>query len=77
MLLLFTYLHKSFLLARQLFISPKLVNLQITPDWRQALTLKKTIEEKITKDEVIGIDIATATVGVLVGGIAAALARKN
>lgn len=25
------------------------VNLQIAPDWRQALTLKKTIEEKITK----------------------------
>ncbi|KAF3621513.1 Mitochondrial fission 1 protein B [Capsicum annuum] len=51
--------------------------LEIAPDWRQALTLKKTIEEKITKDGVIGIGIATAAVGVLVGGIAAALARKN
>ncbi|CAN4104736.1 unnamed protein product [Withania somnifera] len=51
--------------------------LEIAPDWRQALTLKKTIEEKITKDGVIGIGIAATAVGVLVGGIAAALARKN
>lgn len=71
------------------------------------MTLKKTIEEKITKgnnlnskivtcyrvsfqlmnitmpftvsetDGVIGIGIAATAVGVLVGGIAAALARKN
>ncbi|OIS96483.1 mitochondrial fission 1 protein A [Nicotiana tabacum] len=52
-------------------------SLEIAPDWRQALTLKKTIEEKITKDGVIGIGIAATAVGVLVGGIAAALARKN
>ncbi|XP_060174085.1 mitochondrial fission 1 protein A-like [Lycium barbarum] len=51
--------------------------LEIAPDWRQALSLKKTIEEKITKDGVIGIGIAATAVGVLVGGIAAALARKN
>ncbi|KAG5574038.1 hypothetical protein H5410_063804 [Solanum commersonii] len=51
--------------------------LEIAPDWRQALTLKKTIEEKITKDGVIGIGIAATAVGVLVGGIAAALARKG
>ncbi|CAN4094905.1 unnamed protein product [Withania somnifera] len=51
--------------------------LEIAPDWRQALTLKKTIEEKITKDGVIGIGIAATAVGILVGGIAAALARKN
>lgn len=51
--------------------------LEIAPDWRQALTLKKTIEEKITKDGVIGIGIAATAVGVVVGGIAAALARKN
>ncbi|KAK6772732.1 hypothetical protein RDI58_027970 [Solanum bulbocastanum] len=51
--------------------------LEIAPDWRQALTLKKTIEEKITKDGVIGIGIAATAVGVLVGGIAAALSRKG
>ncbi|XP_049408360.1 mitochondrial fission 1 protein A-like [Solanum stenotomum] len=51
--------------------------LEIAPDWRQALTLKKTIEEKITKDGVIGIGIAATAVGVLVGGIAAAFARKG
>ncbi|KAH0733787.1 hypothetical protein KY285_009494 [Solanum tuberosum] len=51
--------------------------LEIAPDWRQALTLKKTIEEKITKDGVIGIGIAATAVGVLVGGIATALARKG
>lgn len=48
-LLLSTYLHELFILVWRFFISPKLVNLQIAPDWRQALTLKKTIEEKITK----------------------------
>ncbi|KAL8159392.1 hypothetical protein V2J09_000929 [Rumex salicifolius] len=51
--------------------------LEIAPDWRQALTLKKTIEEKITKDGVIGIGIAATAVGVVVGGLAAVLARKK
>nr|XP_033512170.1 uncharacterized protein LOC104096754 isoform X3 [Nicotiana tomentosiformis] len=34
-----------------------------TPDWSQVLTLKKTTEEKITKEGVIGI----GAVGVLLG----------
>eukprot|EP00262_Sarcandra_glabra_P000656 TRINITY_DN10799_c0_g1_i1.p1 TRINITY_DN10799_c0_g1~~TRINITY_DN10799_c0_g1_i1.p1 ORF type:complete len:161 (-),score=34.39 TRINITY_DN10799_c0_g1_i1:86-568(-) len=51
--------------------------LEIAPDWRQALTLKKVIEDKIAKDGVIGIGISAAVVGLLAGGIAAALARKN
>ncbi|GAB2229230.1 hypothetical protein Droror1_Dr00023368 [Drosera rotundifolia] len=51
--------------------------LQIAPDWRQALTLKKTVEDRITKDGVIGIGIAATAVGLLAGGIAAALARKK
>ncbi|XP_062167908.1 mitochondrial fission 1 protein A-like [Alnus glutinosa] len=51
--------------------------LEIAPDWRQALTLKKTIEDKIAKDGVIGIGITATAVGLLAGGIAAALARKN
>ncbi|KAI5673771.1 hypothetical protein M9H77_14135 [Catharanthus roseus] len=51
--------------------------LEIAPDWRQASTLKKTIEDKITKDGVIGIGIAATAVGLLAGGIAAALSRKN
>ncbi|XP_066367090.1 mitochondrial fission 1 protein A-like [Miscanthus floridulus] len=50
--------------------------LEIQPDWRQAMSLKKAIEDKIAKDGVIGIGIATAAVGLLVGGIAA-LARKK
>ncbi|CAH9133274.1 unnamed protein product [Cuscuta epithymum] len=50
--------------------------LEIAPDWRQALALKKTIEDKITKDGVIGIGIAATAVGLLAGGIAAAFARK-
>ncbi|KAF9604732.1 hypothetical protein IFM89_009528 [Coptis chinensis] len=49
-------------------------SLESTPDWRQALTLKKTVEDKIAKDGVIGIGIAA---GLVVGGIAAALARKK
>ncbi|KAL3529974.1 hypothetical protein ACH5RR_009296 [Cinchona calisaya] len=51
--------------------------LEVAPDWRQALSLKKAIEEKITKDGVIGIGIAATAVGLLAGGIAAALSRKK
>ncbi|KAF8398267.1 hypothetical protein HHK36_017194 [Tetracentron sinense] len=51
--------------------------LEIAPDWRQALTLKKTIEDKIAKDGVIGIGIAATAVGLVAGGIAAALSRKK
>ncbi|RLN30569.1 mitochondrial fission 1 protein A isoform X2 [Panicum miliaceum] len=51
--------------------------LQIQPDWRQAISLKKAIEDKIAKDGLIGIGIATTAVGLLVGGIAAAVARKK
>jgi fission 1 protein len=51
--------------------------LEVQPDWRQALSLKKAIEDKIAKDGVIGIGIATTAVGLLVGGIAAAVARKR
>lgn len=51
--------------------------LTIEPDWRQARSLKKAIENRITKDGVIGIGIAATAVGLVAGGIAAALARKN
>ncbi|XP_043705996.1 mitochondrial fission 1 protein A-like [Telopea speciosissima] len=51
--------------------------LEIAPDWRQALTLKKVIEDHIAKDGVIGIGIAATAVGLIAGGIAAALTRKN
>lgn len=51
--------------------------LQIAPDFRQALTLKKIVEDKIAKDGVIGIGIAVAAAGVVAGGLAAALSRKK
>ncbi|CAL5437992.1 unnamed protein product [Camellia sinensis] len=54
--------------------------LEIAPDWRQAETLKKAIEDRIKKDGVIGIGIAATAVtavGVLAGGLAAALSRKK
>ncbi|XP_010525488.1 PREDICTED: mitochondrial fission 1 protein A-like [Tarenaya hassleriana] len=51
--------------------------LEIQPDWRQALVLKKTVEDKIAKDGVIGIGITATAVGLIAGGIAAALARKK
>ncbi|XP_030525992.1 mitochondrial fission 1 protein A-like [Rhodamnia argentea] len=51
--------------------------LEIAPDWRQALTLKKNVESRITKDGVIGIGITATAVGLVAGGIAAALARKK
>ncbi|KAJ9542766.1 hypothetical protein OSB04_029272 [Centaurea solstitialis] len=49
--------------------------LEVAPDWRQALALKKSIEDHIRKDGVIGIGIAATTIGVLVGGLAA-MARR-
>ena len=51
--------------------------LALAPDWRQAVTLKKTIEDKITKDGVIGLGIAATAVGLIAGGIAAAVSRKK
>lgn len=51
--------------------------LEIAPDWRQARALKKTIEDKITRDGVIGMGIAATAVGLIAGGIAAALTRKK
>ncbi|PON97627.1 Mitochondria fission 1 protein [Trema orientale] len=51
--------------------------LMIAPDWRQALTLKKAIEDRITRDGVIGIGIAATAVGLIAGGIAAAVSRKK
>ncbi|KAL3585255.1 hypothetical protein D5086_012122 [Populus alba] len=65
--------------------------LEIAPDWRQALVLKKTLEDRVAKgiylnntkcvcqnaDGVIGIGITATAVGLIAGGIAAALARKK
>ncbi|XP_002529168.2 mitochondrial fission 1 protein A [Ricinus communis] len=51
--------------------------LAVAPDWRQALVLKKTIEDRIAKDGVIGIGITATAVGLIAGGIAAAIARKK
>ncbi|CAI0541395.1 unnamed protein product [Linum tenue] len=51
--------------------------LKIEPDFRQAQTLKRAIEDRITKDGVIGIGIAATAVGLVAGGIAAALARRG
>lgn len=51
--------------------------LEIAPDWRQALTLKKTVEDQIAKDGVIGIGITATAVGLIAAGIAAAASRRN
>ncbi|GMP86569.1 hypothetical protein CsSME_00039299 [Camellia sinensis var. sinensis] len=51
--------------------------LEIAPDWMQALTLKKTVDDQITKDGVIGIGITATVVGLVAGGIATSLAQKN
>ncbi|KAL8129374.1 hypothetical protein V2J09_018529 [Rumex salicifolius] len=61
------YRSENFIRSRQLVDRC----LEIAPDWRQALTLKKTIEDKITTDGVIGIGIAATAIGLVVGGIAA------
>ncbi|XP_047950918.1 mitochondrial fission 1 protein A-like [Salvia hispanica] len=48
----------------------------IAPDWKQALSLKKNVEERITKDGVIGMGIAATAVS-LIGIAAAAFARRG
>ncbi|CAH1435840.1 unnamed protein product [Lactuca virosa] len=50
--------------------------LEVAPNWMQALNLKRTIEDHIKKDGVIGIGIAATTIGVVFGGIVAAMARR-
>lgn len=50
--------------------------LEIAPDWRQALTLKKTVEDQIAKDGLIGIGITASAVGLIAAGIVAALVRR-
>ncbi|KAG7550425.1 Fis1 C-terminal tetratricopeptide repeat [Arabidopsis thaliana x Arabidopsis arenosa] len=49
--------------------------LEVEPEWGQAQTLKKAIEDRIVKDGVIGVGIAVTAVG-LVAGIAAAIIRS-
>ncbi|KDP43668.1 hypothetical protein JCGZ_24126 [Jatropha curcas] len=58
--------------------SRKLVEecLRAEPEWRQAHYLKKAIEGQIRKDGLIGIGIAATAVGLVAGGLAAALARR-
>ncbi|WOH15266.1 hypothetical protein DCAR_0934803 [Daucus carota subsp. sativus] len=51
--------------------------LEVQPDWRQALNLEKAIEDRITRDGVIGIGIAATAAAVLAGGLATALARRS
>jgi len=51
--------------------------LMIAPAWRQALSLKKMNEDRIKRDGAIGIGIAATAVGLIAGGIAAAVARKK
>ncbi|PSR90148.1 Mitochondrial fission 1 protein like [Actinidia chinensis var. chinensis] len=51
--------------------------LEMAPDWRQAVTLKKAIEDQIKKDGFIGIGIAATAFGLLAGGLAAAFSRKK
>ncbi|KAJ8570414.1 hypothetical protein K7X08_037386 [Anisodus acutangulus] len=50
---------------------------EIAPDWRQALSLKKAIDDRITKDGVIGIGVTVTTIGLIAGGIVASLVRRN
>ncbi|PKA52439.1 hypothetical protein AXF42_Ash020400 [Apostasia shenzhenica] len=53
------------------------LGLEISPDWRQALNLKKVVEDRIARDGVIGIGIAATALGLVIGGIAAAVARRR
>ncbi|KAK9936622.1 hypothetical protein M0R45_013451 [Rubus argutus] len=49
--------------------------LRMEPEWIQALTLKKTVEDQIVKDGFIGIGITASAV--IAGGIVCALVRRQ
>ncbi|KAL6648133.1 hypothetical protein ACP70R_012357 [Stipagrostis hirtigluma subsp. patula] len=54
--------------------------LEIQPDWRQALTLQRLIEEKTKRDGMIGMAIITGAfgvVGLVAGGIIAAASSSR
>ncbi|PHU30569.1 Mitochondrial fission 1 protein B [Capsicum chinense] len=51
--------------------------LEIAPDWTQALSLKKAIEDRIIKDGVIGKGITLITIGLIAGGIVASMVRRK
>ncbi|CAL4939458.1 unnamed protein product [Urochloa decumbens] len=54
--------------------------LEIQPDWRQALTLQRLVEEKTRRDGMIGMAIITGAfglVGLVAGGIIAAASSTS
>ncbi|XP_062215569.1 mitochondrial fission 1 protein A-like [Phragmites australis] len=54
--------------------------LEIQPDWRQALTLQRLVEDKTKRDGMIGMAIITGAFGVVglaVGGIIAAASSSR
>ncbi|OEL16825.1 Mitochondrial fission 1 protein A, partial [Dichanthelium oligosanthes] len=54
--------------------------LQIQPDWRQALTLQRLVEEKTRRDGMIGMALITGAfglVGLVAGGIIAAASSSS
>ncbi|XP_051214381.1 mitochondrial fission 1 protein A [Lolium perenne] len=54
--------------------------IQIQPDWRQALTLQRLLEEKTKRDGMIGMAIVTGAfglVGLVAGGIIAAASSSR
>lgn len=54
--------------------------LEIQPDWRQALTLQRLLEEKTKRDGMIGMAIVTGAfgvVGLVAGGIIAAASSSR
>ncbi|BBN10268.1 mitochondrial fission 1 protein [Marchantia polymorpha subsp. ruderalis] len=51
--------------------------LEIAPDFRQAVALRKMVEDKIAQEGAIGVGIAAAAVGIVASGVAALLIRKK
>ncbi|KAL3697937.1 hypothetical protein R1sor_012013 [Riccia sorocarpa] len=51
--------------------------LEIAPDFRQAVALRKMVEDKIAQEGAIGVGIAAAAVGIVASGVAALLIKKK
>ncbi|WCJ28927.1 Mitochondrial fission 1 protein A [Euphorbia peplus] len=51
--------------------------LKMEPQWRQAQSLQKAVEDQIKKDGIIGIGISATTVGLFAAGVAAAFLRRG
>ncbi|KAI3782426.1 hypothetical protein L2E82_12473 [Cichorium intybus] len=69
--------YRSGKLSRSRQLLEQCLEIDPPPIWSHGVTLKKTVEDPIAKYRVIEIGLTATALGLIVGGIAAALVRRN